>query len=389
MVQPVLDFALPGFRTDTVSLEIDGMLYEGWLSAEVTRSVKEMAGQFCLDVAERTSPGAATAVSAFRIREGDACVVRYGGAPVLTGYVDVYSPKFDQGSHKVKVQGRSRTQDFVDSSAETEVDGGEMRDTQLVQMARRLARPHGITVKTVGRIDDRFDVARVVPGETKHEMLERYARPGAVALTDDADGALRLMRVEDGAAVAHLIEGVNITRGAATHRADNRYSDYAVKGQDHGDDTRYGRDVSEIEAKVKDGAVRRYRPFTLLNETKSTRDHARRRCAWECATRAGESVRAEVEVVGWMYAAGRLWMPGDRVHLTSAMLRVDRVLVVETVRLKQYGNGTLADLSLVPVEALNPDKATGRQSGSGGEDGLTTPNNDASWIATKPTRSVA
>lgn len=374
-------FAIPGFRPGTVSLLVNGMLYEGWLSVEISRSVKQMAGEFSLDVSERWSGGGngPAALLGWRIKEGDACTVLYAGVPAVTGYVDVYQPHYDGTKHDVKIQGRSKTADLVDSSAETEVENGEMRETDLAQMARKVAKAHGITVKVDAEIADRFDVARVYPGETKHLFLERYARPSGVALTDDAEGALRLLQVQDGAPVSSLIEGVNILEGSATHRADNRHSDYHVKGQNHGRDESYGRPVSEVVARAKDAAVARYRPRVLVNETKTTKKDAQKRCDWEAAARAGESTKAEITVVDWFCAPGKLWTPGDKVMVVSPMLRLNRVLAIEGVRFKQDKGGTKTSLSLVPVEALNGKAGKSTASASG---------NDASWLNTKPTAAA-
>jgi prophage tail gpP-like protein len=355
-------FAMPGFSAGVVSLQVNGMLYEGWHSVSVSRSIKEMSGQFELDVADLASSGLLRSWMA-SIREGDACKVLYSGIPVVTGHVDVCSPSFDASTHTVKVQGRSKTADIVDTSAEADIPNSEMRETSLDQLARKLAKPHSINVTVSAKINDRFDVLRVLAGETKHEMLERYARAGAVAITDDADGNLRLMHVTDGAVVASLTEGVNILSGGATHRADNRYSDYQVKGQNAGSDDRYGRPAAEVTAKAKDAAVKRYRPFTLLGDSKTTRSDAKRRSQWESATRAGESSRATVRVKGWCSAPGKLLMPGDLVFLASPMLRFNRTLAIESVNLTQSESGTIAELSLVPPEALNPS------AGQKGQDG--------------------
>lgn len=369
-------FALPGYFPQVVTLLVNGMRYEFWQTVEVSRSVKEMAGQFCLDVSEKWSGGndRPSSLLSWRIRPGDACVVLYGGVPVVTGYVDTYCPKYDADSHDVKIQGRSKTADMVDSSAEPDVENAEMRKVGLDQIAEKIAKPHGIKVKIDADVKDKFDVVRVMPGETKHEFLERYARPGAVALTDDAEGNLRLLHVQNGAPVATLIEGVNILEASATLRADNRYSKYKAKGQNHGDDQNYGRVVSEIKAEVEDKAVKRYRPFVLNNETKTTVKDARKRCAWECAARSGESTKAEVKVVDWFCGAGKLWTPGDKVLLVSPMLAIEQVLAIESVRFQQSDRGgTTTDLSLVPVEALNP----GAGGGAGGS-------SDESWQNTKP-----
>jgi len=378
-------FALPGFRPGIVSLEANGMIYEGWLAAEVSRSVREMAGQFSFEVSERWSGGrdGPAALLGWRIREGDPCVVRYSGVPVLTGYVDTYCPRYDADSHTVRIQGRSKTADMVDSAADPDVPTGEMRKVTLDQVANKLALPHGVKVKVQADIKDAFDVIRTLPGETKHEMLERYARHRAAALTDDTDGSLRILQVQDGAPVATLTEGVNILEASATLRADNRYSDYEVKGQDHGDDERWGREISEISAKVKDGAIKRYRPHVVVDDVKTAKIGARKRCEWECASRSGESTKVQIKVVDWFRAPGALWMPGDLVQVTSPMLAINRVLAVENVAHQQSDRGgTTTDLSLVPPEALNP-KAASAQGGPGSGDSAGSVN-DQRWSSTKP-----
>lgn len=381
-------FALPGFRPGRVSLIAGGMIYEGWVQAEVSRSVREMAGQFSFEVSERWSGGrdGPAALQGWRIREGDPCVVAYAGVPVVTGYVDTYCPRYDAESHIVRIQGRSKTADLVDSSAEADVPTGEMRKVSLDQIARKVAGPHGVSVKVQADVASPFDVIRALPGETKHEMLERYARHRAAALTDDTDGSLRILQVRNGGPVASLIEGVNILEASATLRADNRYSDYQVKGQDHGDDNRWGREVAEISSKVKDGAIKRYRPHVVVDDVKTSKLGARKRCEWECASRSGESTKAQIKVVDWFRAPGALWMPGDLVLVVSPMLAINRVLAVENVAHHQSDKeGTVTDLSLVPPEALNPDAGGGGSPGGGGVNGQ---HNDARWNDTKPTTAV-
>ena len=358
-----------------VTLLDNGMLYEGWESVQVTRSVKQMAGQFSLKVSERWiggTDGPASLLS-WRIRPGDACVVAYDGLPVITGYVDAYNPKYAAASHEVMIQGRSKTGDLCDCSAEADMPTGEQRDVTLDQAARKLASKYGIGVKVRADTREKFDVMRAHPGETVHELLERYARPASVALTDDEQGNLVLLQVQDGAGGARLIEGVNILEASAILRADNRYSDYEVKGQDHGTDQEYGKPVAQRSAKAEDGAVKRHRPFRLLNETKTGSGHSKSRAAWEAAARAGESVRVEVKVVGWTQAPGKLWTPGEIATVVSPMLALERSLAIETVRFAQDQGGTITTLSLVPPEALNPKSGAG----DGGK-------SDGQWTATKP-----
>ncbi len=381
-------FALPGYTPGIVTLIVNGMRYEGWEEVDISRSVKQMAGEFRLEVSERFAGDGMALFMNWPIKPGDSCKVLYSGVLAVTGYVDAYQPHYTHDKHEIRIQGRSKTADMVDSSAEADVEGGEMRKVGLDQIARKIAAPHGIKVRVDADLKEIFDPARVEPGETKHEFLERYARPAGVCLTDTAEGELRLLQVKNGAPAASLIEGINILEAGATLRADNRFSDYEVKGQEHGRDGAFGRRVSEIKARHQDHAVKRYRPFRMLNETKTSRSSARNRARWESAARSGESTRAEVKVLGWFCAEGKLWTPGDKVQLTSPMLKIDRVMAIEAVKFNQKGE-TVTSLSLVPVEALNPNEASAGSGSKSSDGAMTKPGNDASWINTKGTGGVA
>lgn len=353
------------YAPGTVTLLVGGMLYDGWTSVEVRRSVKQMSGEFTLIVEERWTGGAGgggpASLLEWRIRPGDPCQIFYQGALVMTGHVDAYNPRYSDSSHTVTIQGRSKTADLVDSSAI--IPNGEMNNVGLDQVARRAIARYGIGLKVEAEGLEPFDRVSVWPGETVHRFLDRYARPGAVALTDDEQGNLRLLHVKDGAAAASLTEGVNILEASAMLRADNRHSEYNVLGQDRGTDQEYGEPVAQRRSRVRDGAVKRHRPMVLLNETKTSRKSARSRGAWEAARRAGESTRVEVKVYDWMYASGKLWTPGMIVQVTSPMLSVDRTLALEKVSFSLSDKGTLASLSLVPVEALNPKAGKGANKG--------------------------
>lgn len=377
--------ALPGFDDGVVRLVVGGMLYEGFDDIEVRRSLREMAGQFTIHVTQETSPGmdGPSLLMSRAVKEQDSCQIFYGSVLVLTGNVDAVQPRYSKTHHSVTLQGRSKTGDLADCSVDEEIDGGEMRDVDFPQMARKVTRKFGVEIDDQSGPSHTLDVVRNLPGERVHRFLERYGRLG-VALTDNERGDLRLFQSRDGAPVASLIEGVNIEEASAMLRADTRHSKYTAKGQDHGSDAESGRPVAQRRAEARDGAVRRHRPLTLLNEGKSMRRNARGRAAWEAAKRSGESLRAEVKTVGWCHAPGALWMPGLNVQVTSPMLYVDRVLMIEnTVLTQSRSKGTIASLSMIPPEAAST-KSRGKGGAGSGADGGSDGGNDEAWEHTKP-----
>ena len=390
---PVLLGRAPG----VVSLLVNGMIYEGWTEVEIRRSVKQMAGEFLLHLSEKWAGGTngPAALLTWQIRPGDACQVFYGGMLVITGYVDVYKPKYSKKSHTVTVQGRSKTGDLCDSSADAELKNGEANKVGIDALARRMCKNFGIGVKVeASDIKPPIPCARIQPGETVQETLERYARSRGVNLTDDEAGRLRLLQVDDGGADASLVEGVNIIEAGATLRADNRHSKVEAHGQNKGTDTRHGKKSAQVKASATDKAVKRYRPLRIISEGRAGEDDVKKRSAWESSARAGESVRVEARVADWLMPGGKVWLPGKRVQVTSPMLAVNRVLAIQNVVLKQSRNlGTITQLVLVPPEALNPkkggagkgDKASSASGGGGGGGGMRSGASDPMYSSTKPT----
>jgi len=359
-----------------VQLLVNGMLYEGWKSVQIQRSVKQMAGQFTLVVSERwtAGQGGPPSLLSWRIRPGDACTLLYYGVPAVTGYVDAYNPGYDANSHNVTIQGRSKTGDLADCSSERET--GEWNDADVPQIATDLAFKFGVGVKVDGFPGSPFAKAAIEQGERVQETVERYARQRGLWPTDDARGDLVLKQVTGGAAFA-LVEGVNILKAQATLRADRRHSKITVKGQRPGTDAEYGPDAAEVYAEASDPAVKRYRPLVIIGERATDKETAQDRADQEGAARAGESVKATVTVQDWWQAPGQLWTPGDVGTLTAPMLAINKAMAIESVNLTLDDKGTVAELSLVGPEALN-SKAQG-----GGAAGET----DESWTATRPGRA--
>lgn len=368
---------LPG-----VALRINGADYTGWTEVTVNRSMGEAASSFSLELTE-IAEGLAS-FSAWRIRPGDACEVYYGPTLVLTGYVNVWSPTFDATSHRISAQGRSKTQDLVDSSATH--PGGELRDYRIDAILRTFADEHGVEVVVGANVGRKFDVVRILQGETRFEVVERLARQRGLLLTDDAEGRAVLTRADQmAAAVASLVEGVNIKAGGATFRDDQRHSEYTVKGQRPGTEAAYGHEAAARRAEVSDENVKRFRPLIVLAEGAADPETMVERADWEATRRAGEAVSAQISVVGWEYAPGSLWTPGEAVAVTSPALNLDRTMVINSASYRQGAAGTTTDLELVTPESLSPDPMAEGGSGPAGSGSVGSGQAaEDIWTTTKP-----
>ncbi|MFN3686092.1 phage baseplate assembly protein [Salinarimonas sp.] len=365
----------------TATITIEGTVFEGWKEVEVSRSLDDAAASFSLEVTEKDF---GVTFAAARISPGDGCTVHLDGILAVTGFVDVVQREFSSSDHGVSVSGRSKTADLVDATPD--VQGGQFQGYDVAAVSGAVA--EGFEAEVSVELDESEPIEDVQtwPGETAFRTIERLARQQGGIVTDDPSGRLVVKRIDpDAPPVAALVEGQNILAASATFRADKRHSEVIVKGQRPGTDEAFAEDAAQLEARVIDPAVRRHRPLVIIAEEPGDQAALRRRADWEVAQRAAEAVEAQVSVVGWTYAPGALWTPGDAVRLTSPMLAVDSVLVIKKATYTQtVKGGTITSMTLCPPEALTtkPAKPAGQAQGRG-RDGQSFALSD-NWNLSKP-----
>ena len=359
-------------------LRIQGTDYGGWTSVRVRRSVEEAASAWACEVSERW-PGQS---QPWPIKPLDACEVLLDGQRVLTGWVDVYAPAFDAHTHRVEVRGRSRTADAVDSSIE--IDSGQLQGLTVQQIAERVLKPLGITVRYDAPVNDTVPDLQVQPGETPHALLERLCRMQGVLVTDDPDGHLVLTRPGAGRASGKLVQGQNIVAASAELDWTNRASTYITRahnrnpddapdwdpeaagdgedagagdGGDDGGDGDTGTPgtndtLVSPSGSATDPAVTRTRVVILYGEHVMDAKQAALRAEYEKRRRIGQSQRARVTVQGWTQPDGTLWRAGDTVPITAPWLGVDFSLVIAAVEFVKDDSGTRTELELTPSGAF-------------------------------------
>ena len=330
-------------KAEAVELRIDGRSYGGWKNVRISRGIEQLAGDFTLGLTERWPRMLDVRV----VRPGERCEVLIDGEPVVTGYVDAVSPRYDANSHQVTVTGRDATADLVDCSA---VAGdGRVSGSTLAGLARIIAKPFGLPVVVVGNAG-----ATPLPGEyaleegeTAFEALERAAKFSGALLYSDGRGRLVIGNAGADRAGADLVEGVNIKSASAEWSWRERFSTVTVKGQAAGDDEDFGETVSQVSSRATDPAINRYRPLVVIADTQTVTATAANRAEWEVKVRRGRGARATVTVSGF-YAGDRVWTPNMLAHVRSAWLSADRDMLISrlTYMLDEAGRRTELELTL-------------------------------------------
>jgi len=341
---------------EPLTIKTGGKVLDGWLSASVTRGVERLPSGFSVELTE-TYPGQAerAVVSPFA-----PCQVFLGADLILTGYIDVYGPKYDRESHTVIIQGRSLTSDLVDCSVDIDaITAGsstwEINAGTIGAAAKMICSPYNIEV-VLPDGDAKLDSTRpfvLAPGMTCFQLIEEMARTVEMLLWDDARGRLVISKVGKIRAGCPLVEGVNIEVGSARLSADQRYSTVMVLAQTPVDDGS-GPHIG-FKKTATDTAVPRKRLLMLVSDLPGPNgDWAQQRATWEVNRRAGRSQLFKISVTGWRDSAGVLWTPNTVVKVQSPDLKVNTDLQIVEATWTRSEAGTSTLLTLMPPQGLQP-----------------------------------
>lgn len=336
-------------------------MISGWTSIRVTRGIERCPSDFEVTMTE-LYPGD---VGAFVIQPGDYCQVLLGSDLVITGYVDRFAPSIDNGSHAIRVSGRSKCADLVDCDAEW--PGGQISGSNVLEIARKLAAPYGVSltgdasypisvysdVADLGPIIQQFQLSL---GEKAFDIIERVCRFSALLAYDDPQGNLILTRVGKVRAASGFEQGVNAQSASIEYSMDQRYSQ--VQAYITSVDTFYDLgDSGNLLSTITDPNVPRHRRKVICAESgDSGFDILKKRAEWEVVRRSGRSRQLHVTTDGWRDSAGALYVPNTLVPVNFPALKLaPSTWLISEVTYKRDGHsGTTCDLVIMPPEAFSP-----------------------------------
>lgn len=335
---------------NTLVLTVGGQNLTGWTAVRVSRSVEAMPSSFDITATELYP----TLANEVFVQPGDPCQIRIGQDLVLTGYVDRYVPVVGPGRHEVRVIGRSKCQDIVDCSAV--IHGAQISAASALALAQKLCAPFGVQVKSLAGPGPTIPQFNVNLGETVYEIIERVARYSALLAYDDADGNLVLSRVGSTSMASGFALPGNIEEASASFSMDQRFSEYiaAIMSVDKLSDIGEGGNVQGV---AKDPGVPRYRPRIVVSEQfQNGQSLALQRARWEAARRRGRSQAITLTCDAWRDAAGALWAPNSLAPIWASVLKLtSKTWVITSVDFIRDENGTHANITLMPPEALTPE----------------------------------
>ena len=347
----------------------DWTAYTGWTDQRVTRGIERCPSDFEVSA---TASGPAGQLQA-NVAPGWLCKIMLGDDLIFTGYVDRVSPELSVTEHKISIVGRSKCADLVDCSATFSTF--QLNTTNPVAIAQLLTSQFGIDVKQIGNIGETKVGNPVIPqfgvtlSETAYEIIERVCRFAALLAYDDTDGNLILTRAGSQQMASGFTQGQNIQEASAEFSMDQRYSIietvymstdtlFTAPGQD-GETAAdaFAKDLV-ANASAADPNVSRYRPLLLIADMNDlVYTVAQQRAQWEVARRYGRSRLVRLTVDSWRDSQGKLWEINTLAPLDLPAFSVNNVmwLITEVTFRRGLDGGTLADLVLMPKEAMLPE----------------------------------
>lgn len=320
---------------ELITVWAGGTPYRGWKKVDIDAAINEAARTFTLGTTEEEGEWAFPPGTAVRIFAG--------GDLVVAGYTNDYSANGDAAAHEITIKGRGKGQDFVDSAADHKTGYWEKKKPD--EIAKDLDK-FGVGIKA--RIPlEAVPYWQIAQGETAFENVERLLRQVGATMMGMPDGSIEI--TDASVAKRHagaLIEGANIKRWQVSLSDRDRHSKYTVKGQG-----RKGTGPAALRVKetADDTDVGRYRPKLLIHEGDTDPKRARKRAEHEKERAAGESIKGQVEVVGWRDDAGQLWTPNRLIYVESPrFMHLQQDMLIEKVSFEQAdGQGSIAKLGLV------------------------------------------
>jgi len=339
---------------DKVTIDVNGRSFTNFDSVSIKRSMDALCGSYSISFSPNFSS------TGFVPREQDEIKIRIDSETVLTGYVDKFDGGVDTNGTNYTISGRCKTCDIVDCSASCETV--QYKNAKVKWVVEQILKSRFSNIEVVNEsFLDGYTVQdfSINPGDSAFSVIDRLIRPFGFLLTTTPAGRLTFLTSQRTAVPGFLRLGENIKTISCSYDMTDRFSDYFVTLEPKTDGSKYVNKLPPSKKEsVKDGDIKRFRPYDVIGENSMTLAQVKRRAEWERAIRMARSFDCNVTLKGWRNGAGTLWKINTIVTVDAPECDIKQEkLLIKEVSLNQSESGTETTLSLGDVNSYLPEES--------------------------------
>jgi len=339
-------------------LEVNKVKYEGFLDAYAEISMDTIFGSFSFSATSETGKN-------FPIRNGSSVKILVNDIPVITGYAERLEVNYDSDRHFIRISGRDKTADLVDS---TLYDSLELNTPlSLQRVIQTVLSRLGITdikvINNAGAIR-LFETSELISGSAENnafEFIERYARKRQVLLSTDGLGNIVLNRASKDLLpiVLQNIAGDNnnnIFSAIVRYDTMNRFNKIKVYSQDNYSVTEADPNSDSVNRKgiSTDNEIRAGRRRAVISEFSGDDFTNRDRAIWEVNIRRARGFVYEAIIPGFNIneTSKDIWTPNKLIKVQDDFCDVSSQLLIRKVKYQlDESNGEITTLTMSPRDA--------------------------------------
>lgn len=345
-----------------LELSVGGVVWKGFQSARIDRSLDNLYGEFSLELT-RGWPGR-SASSVPPIKLGQECRLQMDGRSIVSGFINDVSLTASRDSYQLSVQGRDKASLLMESSVLNKP--AEWVGVDALTIIRDICAPFGLAVLSLVDVGAVFAKFTVEPGATAWSAIERVARHRGFFVIAQ-DGRLILSHPDQAQpAGTDLVfgDGGNVLDASFDATLSGRHSEVIVKNQVSGTNWNTG-GHNAITARAVDHGVPHYAPLILIPDEQVDGEQARLLAQRHASLKAGRSSRYNYTLAGWRKGRDMpIWAINETARVRDVMAGVDQTMLIKRVSMSVRDREapvttlTVVDPAAYQLTAI-PEKAPG------------------------------
>ena len=355
-----------------ILLEVNGVRYDGWTEVTVSKSIENLCGSFDFSTTVKESAGL---VIQNDLKAQDEVKIFIDDTLILTGNIESLSISYSTSDHSIRVSGRDKTGDLIDSS----IVQKNYKQTNFIKLATAILTDNGYSsIKILNKIASSSALTvgatpsngisleigeqpTTDQGETIASCLSKYASKIQALLITDNDGNINVTTEGSSFSAGDLVSGggeANILSASIEIDTTDRFRYVEVYSQSNNDaDSKHSINQIAIE---EDAVIRNPRRKRISVPTASKSSTLKNLAKWNVNIKRAKGMRYSCTVQDF-YASksgGAVWLPNTLVQVKDERCQIDGQFLIQGVTYKQGIDGSFTDLAIVEKGAFSVEPET-------------------------------